>query len=289
MPVLVVEDDSMFQQELTNAESKLAVVDFTAAWCGPCQRIAPFFEQLSNKYSRGAVFMKVDVDRCADTAASNGVNAMPTFIFFRNKVKVGRLQGADPRALENKVQELLGSATEESASNTGVPGQIDLLSLIAKSDCECLNESDEHPLSHCLSSTKSQYLESDCDEQLIINLGFSQSVKLHSIKIQGPIENGPKTIKFFINQPRTIGFDQAEAMDCVQMLELTPKELVDGSTIPLRYVKFQNVQNLQLFVKDNQNGTETTRINYICLVGSPVSTTNMSDFKRIAGKKGESH
>jgi hypothetical protein len=44
-----------------------------------------------------------------------------------------------------------------------------------------------------------------------------------------------------------------------------------------------------IFIKDNQTGTETTRIDHLAIYGSPLSTTNMSDFKRIAGKKGEAH
>lgn len=57
----------------------------------------------------------------------------------------------------------------------------------------------------------------------------------------------------------------------------------------MRYVKFQNVNNIQLFVKDNQAGDDITQIDYLGIIGSPISTTNMSDFKRVAGKKGESH
>lgn len=53
--------------------------------CGPCQRIAPEFEKLPKKYPR-AVFLKVDVDKCQDTASSQGVRAMPTFYLFKNKV-----------------------------------------------------------------------------------------------------------------------------------------------------------------------------------------------------------
>jgi len=59
--------------------------DFFVLRCGPCQRIAPVFEQLARKYPR-AIFLKVDVDKCQETAASQGVSAMPTFIFYRNKV-----------------------------------------------------------------------------------------------------------------------------------------------------------------------------------------------------------
>lgn len=53
--------------------------------CPPCQRIAPFFEQLPAKFPR-AVFLKVDVDRCAETASAQGISAMPTFVFYRNRV-----------------------------------------------------------------------------------------------------------------------------------------------------------------------------------------------------------
>lgn len=67
-----------------------------------------------------------------------------------------------------------------------------------------------------------------------------------------------------------------------------PKDL-SGNLINLRYVKFQNVQNIQIFIKDNQGGGEVTQLDYIGFIGSPITTTKMEDFKRIAGKKGESH
>lgn len=70
---------------------------------------------------------------------------------------------------------------------------------------------------------------------------------------------------------------------------LTKKDITEGNPIQLRFVKFQNVQNLQIFVKDNQEGTETTQIDYVSVIGSPISTTNMADFKRVTGKKGEGH
>lgn len=70
---------------------------------------------------------------------------------------------------------------------------------------------------------------------------------------------------------------------------LSAKDVEEGNPVPLRYVKFQNVQNLQIFVIDNQSGTETTRIDHLVLIGTPISTTNMGEFKRVSGKKGESH
>ena len=55
--------------------------------------------------------------------------------------------------------------------------------------------------------------------QLILYLSFNQAVKLHSMRIKGPSDNGPKTLKLFINQPHTIDFDTAESANPVQELK----------------------------------------------------------------------
>lgn len=188
---------------------------------------------------------------------------------------------------------------------------MDLNVFITKNQCECLNESDDHTFVHALTSGGG-FLQSDCDEQLILSVTFNQAVKIHSIKFKAPEKLGPKTLKLFINQPRTIDFDQAESSSAVQDIvyaynfvptmvftfihidffsltrSIDPKDLT-GNAINLRYVKFQNVQNIQIFIKDNQSGGEITQLDYIGFIGSPITTTKMEDFKRIAGKKGESH
>jgi len=285
----IIPTDSAFQPELSAAGTKLVVVDFFATWCGPCQRVGPLFEQMANKYPK-AVFLKVDVDKCPDTGASNGVSALPTFILLRNKTKVDMLRGADMAVLEDKVKKRYGGEGEGDEDEAGavVKGHMDLVTFYDKSGCECLNESNEHPLSSALTS-KDGYLESDCDEQLLISIAFNQLIKLHSLRINGPPDKSPKSVKLFINQPKTLDFDSAEAMTSVQALELTGDDVQNGSVIPLQYVKFQNVSSITLFVKNNQEGGETTRIDHIAFYGSPVGATNMADFKRIAGKKGESH
>lgn len=282
----VLSEDSQFQVELTQAGGKLVVADFTSARCGPCQRIAPVFEEMARRFPN-AIFLKIDVNQCPTTSASQGVSAAPTFIFFRNKTKLDTLQGADPEGLESRIRQHYGDGEGEEAEDSGVPGHIDLMPMINKAGCECLNESDDHPFTQALTSSGG-YMESDTDEQLILYLSFNQAVKLHSMRIKGPAENGPKTLKLFINQPHTIDFDTAESANPVQELTLCPKDL-EGELIPLKFVKLQNVMNFTIFFKDNQTGEETTQVSYIQIIGSPVQTTKMADFKRVTGKKGESH
>ncbi|XP_060082837.1 thioredoxin-like protein 1 [Ylistrum balloti] len=284
--VRMIGEDSQFNAELTNAGSKLTVVYFFASWCEPCRMVTPEYKQISNKYPN-VVFLKIDVDQCRETAQSQQVTAMPTFILYKNKEVVDSLKGTDLNQLEEKIKQHGGNA-QEGEDDTAIKGHIDLASVINKSGCECLNEADDHPLEHAF-TTKGGYLESDCDEQLIISVEFNQSVKLHSLKIYGPAENGPKTVKVFQNLPNSLDFDKAEHMEPTQTLELTPDDVKEGTLINLRYVKYQNVTSITLFVKDNLDDSETTRIDYLGFVGSTGASTNMADFKRVAGKKGESH
>lgn len=114
-----VEGDESFPRELDKAGNKLVVVDFTASWCGPCKRIAPIFAELAAKYSHN-LYLKVDVDECSQTANDYKVQAMPTFMFFKNGQKIDSVRGADPQALEDKIRELGGDkAKMESFSGSG--------------------------------------------------------------------------------------------------------------------------------------------------------------------------
>ena len=88
------------------AAGKLLVVDFTAVWCGPCQRIAPAFSALADEYADSALFVKVDVDKLGELAAQLGVTSMPTFLFMRDGEVIDRMSGADEASLRAMVAEL---------------------------------------------------------------------------------------------------------------------------------------------------------------------------------------
>ncbi|KAM6106215.1 thioredoxin-like protein 1 isoform 2-T2 [Pterocles gutturalis] len=245
--VKVIANDTEFQPELSAAGSRLAVVKFTMRGCGPCLRIAPAFNALSNKYPQAA-FLEVDVHQCQGTAATNNISATPTFLFFRNKVRIDQYQGADAVGLEEKIKQHLENDPGNS-EDTDIP-----------------------------------------KGYLLITVAFSQPVKLYSMKLQGPDNGqGPKYIKIFINLPRSMDFEEAERSEPTQALELTPDDIKEDGIIQLRYVKFQNVNSVTLFVQSNHGDEETTRITYFTFIGTPVQATNMNDFKRVVGKKGESH
>ncbi|GAU94398.1 hypothetical protein RvY_06178 [Ramazzottius varieornatus] len=282
MPVKNLTADGQLEQEVAQAAGKLVVADFFATWCGPCRTIAPQFEQLSNRYAASAVFVKINVEEMTETAARFGIRAMPTFIFLKNGQTVGQVQGADPQQIEATLKQHVGGM--EGAAE-GKDGMFDLTTAVDKSKSECLNEADDHTFQNLFQDTG--YLESDCDEQLLLNLAFNQPIKLHSLKMRCTTENGPKLIRLFINLPRTLDFDQAAGMEAVQELTLTPKDLSGERAVPVKFVKFQNVQNMQIFVKNNQSDAETTRIDQLSIIGVPISATNMGDFKRVAGEKGE--
>jgi len=88
---------------LTKESELVVVVDFTAVWCGPCQKIAPFYGSLAGKHAGSALFVKVDVDELEDIAQNAGVAAMPTFQVYKNGKLVDTCTGAREAALEAMV------------------------------------------------------------------------------------------------------------------------------------------------------------------------------------------
>lgn len=72
-------------------EGKTVVVDFTATWCGPCQRIAPTYAALEQEF-RHVIFIKVDVDENQETARHCSIKAMPTFKVFREGKEAETMQ-----------------------------------------------------------------------------------------------------------------------------------------------------------------------------------------------------
>jgi thioredoxin 1 len=85
--------------------NKYVVVDFYATWCGPCKKIAPRLQELSESH-RDVKFVKVDVDKQEELASKYRVSAMPTFLFFAKGKKVDEVVGANLESIKDKLNKL---------------------------------------------------------------------------------------------------------------------------------------------------------------------------------------
>ena len=90
--------DATFEETVLKSD-KPVIVDFWAAWCGPCRMVGPIIEQLSHEYEGKAVVGKVDVDAHQEYAAKYGVRNIPTVLVFQNGEVVGRLVGVAPKSV----------------------------------------------------------------------------------------------------------------------------------------------------------------------------------------------
>lgn len=68
--------------ELKYLGDKPAIVDFTAKWCGPCQRIAPVLDELAKEYEDKIVVYKVDIDKCQKLAQAFGISSVPAILYI---------------------------------------------------------------------------------------------------------------------------------------------------------------------------------------------------------------
>jgi thioredoxin 1 len=99
--------DVTFEEEILKSEMPV-MVDFWAAWCGPCRAIAPVVEELARDYQGKVKVAKMNVDENAKTPAKYGIRAIPTLIIFKGGQVLEQITGAVSRSLiENALKKAL--------------------------------------------------------------------------------------------------------------------------------------------------------------------------------------
>ena len=88
--------DSNFQELVLNSD-KPVLVDFWAAWCGPCRMLGPIIEELHDDFQGKAIVGKVDVDNNQQVSMDYGIRNIPTVLIFKNGVVVDKIVGVAPK------------------------------------------------------------------------------------------------------------------------------------------------------------------------------------------------
>jgi thioredoxin 1 len=89
--------DAEFENEVLKAD-KPVLVDFWAAWCGPCKAIGPTVEELANEYAGRVAVAKMNVDENPQTPGKYGIRAIPTLIVFKDGQVAEQITGAVAKA-----------------------------------------------------------------------------------------------------------------------------------------------------------------------------------------------
>jgi thioredoxin 1 len=98
--------DGDFDQQILQSDVP-ALVDFWAAWCGPCRTVGPVVEELAGEYAGKVKVAKLNVDENKQTPTKYGIRGIPTLILFKGGQVVDQIVGAVPK---DRIKELLDKA-----------------------------------------------------------------------------------------------------------------------------------------------------------------------------------
>jgi thioredoxin 1 len=89
-------NDASFEQEVLQSDQPV-LVDFWAAWCGPCKALAPIVDEVASEYSGKLKVMKMDVDRNQATPMRYGIRGIPALLLFKGGKVADQIVGYVPK------------------------------------------------------------------------------------------------------------------------------------------------------------------------------------------------
>jgi thioredoxin 1 len=105
--------DAAFEQEVLNSETPV-LVDFWAAWCGPCRALAPVVDEIAGQYQGKLKVMKMDVDKNNMTPGRYGIRGIPALLVFKGGKVVEQITGFVPK---EQIDQALGRAGVSTTVN----------------------------------------------------------------------------------------------------------------------------------------------------------------------------
>ncbi len=90
-------NDSTFESEVVNSSIPV-LVDFWATWCGPCRKLGPVVDEISEAYDGKVKFVKVNVEQSIETAKKYSISGLPSLLVFKNGEAVERMAGLMPKS-----------------------------------------------------------------------------------------------------------------------------------------------------------------------------------------------
>jgi thioredoxin 1 len=100
--------DANFEKEVLQSEVPV-LVDFSAAWCGPCKTLSPVIDELAKEYAGVVKVGTVDIDESGELAGTYSIMSVPTVLFFKGGKKVDSVLGAQPKnVFKTKIESLKG-------------------------------------------------------------------------------------------------------------------------------------------------------------------------------------
>lgn len=162
-----------FDKEIKNIKG-VAVVDFFATWCNPCKAMKPIFDELANE-KKDWHFFVVDVDKAERIAAKCGINAMPTFVIFKDGIQWGSIEGGRTKEqLIEKVKEIIAKdkPNVEKSNKSQATALSNLFTSISTKDIEGVKKA----------------IAAGEDVNQTVSMGAQKISPLHAAVLGGPDE-----------------------------------------------------------------------------------------------------